>query len=117
MVQRGEVYVIQVELPRAPTGSGEFDERSKLFLILSNPGVRDVVGVFCNTKRPETRAPRAGEVEVGVAEGFAHVTVIDCRYPFTFPGSAFEGMRPTVRLSQRVMEEVNEALAVGLGMI
>ena len=72
------------------------------------------MAVASTNRRPAGRAKRAFEVDVGVAEGFQHETVIDCRWPYTMQKSDLS--TPAFRLSAAKMQEVSIALVSGLQM-
>lgn len=114
MFRRGEVHLVSIQLPNRPQGDG--GERRKLILLLQDehrfPTASDVAAVVCSTQR--FTDVRSFEVQVGLAEGFNDDTVIDCRWVHTLPKNSFSLGSRQFALSDMVMEEVSEAIVVGL---
>ena len=117
-MERGDVCLTSVDLPNRPSGVGTAPRRKYVVVLRGGPGSTgepDVpVAVASTNRRPAGRAKRAFEVDVGVAEGFQHETVIDCRWPYTMQKSDLSN--PAFRLSAAKMQEVSIALVSGLQM-
>ena len=112
---RGDVHLVGIEFPTRPGDAGGL--RQKYVVVLqSGPtfvNCTDVAVVVCSTLR-HNNPMRPFEVKVGQTEGFDHDTVIDCRWPRTIlkslPGMAY----PMFTLPVSIMDDISEALVVGL---
>lgn len=117
-MERGEVYLTSVDLPNRPVGVGTVPTRKYVVVLRGGPDSlteADVPVVVASTnRRPAGRGKRAFEVDVGVADGFAHETIIDCRWPVTLQKSGLS--TASFRLSAARMGEVSIALVLGLQM-
>jgi hypothetical protein len=114
-VNRGDVYLIPLRLPDRQT-PGQFEVRNKLAVILRAADRETDVPFLIASSHDESQRARAFEVIVGVAEGFKHETVIDCRWPYTLPKTWFERGRYLFTLPERTMRDVATSLVVGLQM-
>ncbi len=114
-MNRGDVYRTRLRLPDR-TVPGQFADRNKYVVMLRQmPAEADIPFLIASTYNP-ARPPRPFEVLVGVAHGFDHDTVIDCRWPYTLPKAWFNAAQHRFTLSPDVMREVSVALVVGLQM-
>ena len=120
-LERGQVYLLTVDLPQQPVADqagthGGFETKKKYFVVLADSNMRDVAGVYASSKKND-KNPRDFEVEVGVADGFQVDTIIDCRWPYTFPVKWVEETgQHTMTLSETTMRYINAALVSGLQM-
>lgn len=116
-MERGDVYLVNLELPNRRTGSGTVI-KDKLVIALQGglafASMSDVAVVVASTHR--SSSTRRFEVLVGVAEGFQHDTIIDGRWPFTIPKSVLANGRYLFQLTPDVMKKVSLALVHGLQM-
>lgn len=116
MIQRGDVFRTQLSLPNRKTGNGTTTLTKYVVALQGGPAfdtATDIAIAVASTHRRSTVRPF--EVLVGVVDGFAHDTVIDCRWPYTVPKSVLPAA-PEFRLTSSVMRSVSVALVVGLQM-
>jgi hypothetical protein len=115
-VNRGDVYLIELRLPRRPGPGTEL--RDKLVVALQGGPIfgiaTEVAVLIASSHRGGVLRPF--EVLVGVPEGFHHDTVIDARWPMTLPKSQVLGGTYVATLSADVMWQVSRAIAAGLQM-
>jgi mRNA-degrading endonuclease toxin of MazEF toxin-antitoxin module len=112
-VNRGDVFLVSLRFDR-PQPNTEL----KKYVVALQGGpdfamADDVAVVVCSTRRG-TRPVRPFEVIVGTAHGFDTETVIDCRWVRTIPKPAAVRSLLKTRLTSDVMEQVSEALVLGL---
>ena len=99
-MNRGDVYRTRLRLPDR-TVPGQFADRNKYVVMLRQmPAEADIPFLIASTYNP-ARPPRPFEVLVGVAHGFDHDTVIDCRWPYTLPKAWFNAAAPFHALTRR----------------
>jgi mRNA-degrading endonuclease toxin of MazEF toxin-antitoxin module len=115
-VKRGDVHLVQLELPDRTKGSGTSPRAKYVVILQSGAGfdnLPDVAVVVCSSSRKAGRPIRPFEVLVGPDEGFETETVIDCRWVRTIQKQDVPQTRYT-ELSDVVMDQISAALAVGL---
>ena len=116
-MERGEVFLVPLELPdgKSPTSTTVLHK----YVVILQAGrffdtQRDVAVVLASTNRMKPgQQLRPFEVLVGVADGFDHDTVIDCRWVRTVPRAIIPATRKT-RLSPTVMNDIGAAIVFGL---
>jgi hypothetical protein len=115
-MQRGDVHLIPMTFSH-PDGMKETKDK---FVVLLRGGVGteaeyEVPFVIASTLRPPGRPARVHEVVLGTADGFAHDTVIDCRWVHTLPKPTFSSAtkRP-IGLAPAVLRQISVALLAGL---
>jgi hypothetical protein len=113
-VQRGDVYLIRLTMPGRAGAAATV--RAKYVVVLqggrSFAGATDVAVLVASTHRRDSVRPF--EVLVGTADGFAHETVIDCRWPFTLLKDEVQAGNLKFTLSGDRMREVALGLVHGL---
>ncbi|MGO8864449.1 MAG: hypothetical protein ACLQRH_27285 [Acidimicrobiales bacterium] len=86
-MERGDVYLVSVDLPNRTTGVGTVPVDKYVVVLrgglIAATETEVPVVVASTDRRTPSRGLRPFEVSVGTAEGFAHPTVIDCRWPYT----------------------------------
>lgn len=116
-MNRGEIRSTLLSLPdRTATGvhpPGIAQKEKRVVLLQTGEeNLTEVAVVVCNSLT-KPRQKRPYEVFVGTPEGFDNETAIDCRWVFTVQKRHLH--MPTQRpMPPQVMEEISEALAVGL---
>lgn len=114
-MERGEVHLIPFHFPDGTT-------KDKFVVVLRGgpraAGEDQVPIVVASTdKRPHGAPLRRFDVAVGVAEGFAHATIIDCRWPATILAASCTPQSHKFTLPAGVMQKVSIALVEGLQMV
>jgi hypothetical protein len=120
-VERGDVFHTSVLLPdRANPGGPPVPTPKFVVVLRGGPRTvseREVPVVVASTDRRQLGQPlRPFEVSVGQAEGFAHETILDCRWPYTLEKSYFQTRSFRFRLGTAKMDEVSVAIVSGLQM-
>jgi hypothetical protein len=120
-MERGDVFHTTVLLPDRTNPGGPPVPTPK-FVVVLRGGPRsaregEVPVVIASTDRRQLGQPlRQFEVSVGQTDGFAHETIIDCRWPYTLEKSYFQTSSFRFRLGTAKMAEVSVALVSGLQM-
>lgn len=116
-MQRGDTHKISMHLPDRARRAGTSPRLKYVVCLQGGPEFAkqtDVAVVVCSTYKQRAGGLQPFEVLVGPAHGFQYDTVIDCRWVFTIqkaeaPRSTFQ-----FRLPPNVMDDISEALVVGL---
>jgi mRNA-degrading endonuclease toxin of MazEF toxin-antitoxin module len=116
-ISRGDVHLVQLDLPEHRTNATEPTFKKAKYVValqtIQNDAANQVSVVVCSTLQPG-RGQRPFEVVAGPADGFDHDTVIDCRWVFTIRTRELSLSTRKTRLSGHVMNQISEALTVGL---
>lgn len=119
-MDRGDVYLIPLELPDkySPSGTTILDKYVVILRGGESVGTEtNVPYVIASSDRRTPGYPlRRFEVAVGQGDGFMHATLVDCRWVYTRPKSDFESFEKKFKLSSDVMTRVSHALVFGLQM-
>lgn len=117
-MDRGDVHLVQMALPDRVIGSGTtIHDKYVVVLRGREPTESEVPVVIASTDRRKPGQPvRTFEVAVGVADGFHHDTLIDCRWVHTIPKRDLSPATHRFKLSQTVMREISISLVSGLQM-
>lgn len=113
-MERGDVHLIPMTF-HSPTGQETKDKY--VVLLRGGPDAANeyqVPFVVASSLTAPGRAVRRFEVVVGVADGFHHETVIDCRWVHTLPKPKFSSASKRQTLTPTTMRRVSAALVVGL---
>lgn len=120
-MERGEVYLVNVALPNRTVPGGAPVPTPKFVVVL-----RGAQGTTNETEVPvviassDRRLPgqnlRRYEVSVGPADGFAHATIIDCRWPYSLEKVQIPPSTYRFQLGAAKMNEVSVGLVAGLQM-
>ena len=115
-MDRGDVYLINMELPNRQ-GGAQPENRSKYVIVLQGGPIfastTEVAVVVASTYRSRGRA-RPFEVLLGQAEGFDHDTVVDGRWVFTISKAKVQSGRYRFQLDSGRMTKISVAIVAGL---
>lgn len=119
-MERGDVYLLSLQLPDRETGVGTVS-RNKYVIVLRGgeaaAAEREVPVLVASSDRRGPNQPlRSFEVSVGTKDGFQHATLIDSRWVHTLPKADFAPSAFRFRLGPVVMHRVSVALVAGLQM-
>lgn len=118
-MQRGGVYLCDIELPNRTTRptSSQFQNRRKLLIVLQEGAavaapVTEVGVVIASTWRRNNARPF--EVILGIRDGFEHDTVVDGRWVYTVPQSTITNGSLKFTLPSVTMHAISLAIVKGL---
>ena len=115
------MYLVTVALPNRNAPGGFLIPTSKYVAVLRGGRAAaselEVPVIIASTDRRVTgQKLRPFEVAVGIAEGFNHATILDCRWVYTLEKSQLPAANHRFRLSDKKMGDVSVALVSGLQM-
>jgi PemK-like, MazF-like toxin of type II toxin-antitoxin system len=116
-LRRGEVWLVHAPLPDRDAGTGTKAKRKWVVLLQDEqtfPAASDIAVVVASTMHEADYVPEAFEVLVGQSDGFGHLSVIDARWPFTMLKQDIRRGARKAMLSARVMDQLSEAIVLGL---
>jgi hypothetical protein len=120
-VERGDVHLIPISLPNRVAPGGNPVPTSKYVVVLrggvSASAEAEVPVLIASTDRRQVgQQVRPFEVSAGLADGFTHATIIDCRWPYTLEKANLPQSTYRFRLGLAKMAEISTALVSGLQM-
>lgn len=112
------MHLVPMALPNRVARTGT-TIHNKFVVVLrgGQPTESEVPVVIASTdRRKPGQDVRTFEVDVGVADGFDHDTLVDCRWVHTIPKANLTQATFRFKLSPPVMHDISLALVSGLQM-